>query len=185
MPDEELEQEKTGEEEVDTPKMSKSEYNRWYYINYRKKGIRKGRRKAKPKAKKPRKTSKPKMLQEQKDKLKAEKAQIQADTKAQREALSAVLKDKIANIRARMKGMDKDSPMKERLKAHIKEIQEKGKEIRAKITEDNQAKKLAAENRERAAAGMPPKAPPAKTKEPKPSTTKLKDEYADMIPGRK
>lgn len=194
-----VEEENKESKQSETPKPGTKEYSRWYYQNFTKKGTLKGRKKATPKKKtstpkkaKSKKATKPKMSQEQKEQLKAEKDQIRADTKAQRAALSLLLKNKIANIRAMIKSIktstkkdvkDTDSNKaglaeKEKLRTYIKEIQAKGKEIREKITQDNLDRLLAADNAMRAKAGMPPK---TKAKAPTPTTTKLDEEYANML----
>jgi len=137
-----------------------------YYMRTRK---LKGRRRAK-------------MTPELKDQLKRERAQIMADTKAQRTALTDLLKMKKDLIRQKIKNLKGKANKAEadKLRATIKELTAKGTEIREKIRTNHAKKMLDAENAIREKAGLPPKeAKPTITATP--TTTKLDEQYKQML----
>ena len=154
---------------------------RAYYLRTRN---LKGRKKGAGRTKKGRVPQKAAMPAAQKEHLKQVKEQIQANTKAQREALSALLKEKVAAVREKIKQLRAlgDTAGIEQLKQQIAGIQVAGKKAREAISENHQQKTLDVENKARSAAGMPPKQPPKKRIAATPTTTKLESQYSNMIP---
>ena len=119
------------------------EYARWYYQNYRKKGLLKGR---KPSASSGGKKKSPgkKLSAETKAQIKApitekydaEKDRIRMDIARQRERLRETLRQQTDAIRARIKELKDsgDDAAIERLKQKISQIRLKGAELRIAIS---------------------------------------------------